>query len=58
MTKDPPADLTEFVWVWNSQAGQGTPPVHRRILRWLEARRQGGDHRLLLMAFRGCGKST
>lgn len=55
---DPPADLLEFVWVWNSQAGQGTPPVHRRVLRWLEGRRAAGDHRLLLMAFRGCGKST
>ncbi|MCI0752450.1 phage terminase large subunit [Teichococcus vastitatis] len=53
-----PADLTEFVWVWNSVAGQGMPGVHRRILRWLEERRGCGDGRLLLMAFRGCGKST
>lgn len=55
---DHPADLLEFVWVWNSQSGMTTPPVHRRILRWLEARREAGDNRLLLMAFRGCGKST
>jgi len=54
----PPADLTEFVWIWNNLAGQGTPAVHRRILRWLEARCEAGDRRLLLMAFRGCGKST
>ncbi|ONG55712.1 hypothetical protein BKE38_08575 [Pseudoroseomonas deserti] len=53
-----PVELSEFVWIWNSEAGQGTPAVHRRILRWLEARRAGGDTRLLLMAFRGCGKST
>ncbi|MFC7552795.1 phage terminase large subunit [Pseudoroseomonas wenyumeiae] len=56
--EEPPADLLEFVWVWNTQLGQGTPAVHRRILRWLDARRGAGDGRLLLMAFRGCGKST
>ncbi|EHM03337.1 hypothetical protein HMPREF9946_00299 [Acetobacteraceae bacterium AT-5844] len=55
---EPPADLLEFVWVWNTQLRQGTPPVHRRILRWLDTRRAEGDERLLLMAFRGCGKST
>jgi len=54
----PPADLSEFAWIWNNEAGQGTPAVHRRILRWLEERRGAGDGRLLLMAFRGCGKST
>jgi hypothetical protein len=32
--------------------------VHRRIARWLEARQAAGESRLLLMAFRGCGKST
>ncbi|WBV43719.1 phage terminase large subunit [Pseudoroseomonas cervicalis] len=58
MATEAPADLTEFVWIWNDAAGLSTPPVHRRILRWLEARRMGGDTRLLLMAFRGCGKST
>ncbi|KAA2214361.1 phage terminase large subunit [Teichococcus oryzae] len=55
---DLPADLAEFAWVWNSVAGQGTPVVHRRILRWLQQCRDRGDGRLLLMAFRGCGKST
>lgn len=53
-----PPDLLEFVWVWNTQLGQRTPPVHRRILRWLDARKREEDGRLLLMAFRGCGKST
>lgn len=51
-----PADLLEFVWLWNRLQGQGTPRVHRRILAWLEAERP--RRRLLLMAFRGCGKST
>jgi hypothetical protein len=53
-----PADLLEFVWVWNRLAGLSTPPVHRRILRWIAAREEAGDRRLLLMAFRGLGKST
>ncbi len=51
-------DFLEFAWVWNAAQGQGTPAVHRRIARWLQARRANGDRRLLLMAFRGCGKST
>ena len=52
------ADFLEFAWVWNATQGLGTPPVHRRIVRWLQARWEAGDRRLLLMAFRGCGKST
>ncbi|MBX6744771.1 MAG: phage terminase large subunit, partial [Acetobacteraceae bacterium] len=58
MTTAAEADFLEFLWLWNMQQGQGTPPVHRRIARWLQARREAGDRRLLLMAFRGCGKST
>jgi len=53
-----PADLLEFIWVWNDIAGLGTPAAHRRMLRWLAARVAAGDRRLLLMAFRGSGKST
>ena len=56
MTQESPADLLEFVWVWNRHQHQATPQVHRRILRWIEAERP--TRRLLLMAFRGCGKST
>lgn len=56
MTTETPADLLEFVWIWNRLQGQSTPPVHRRILRWIE--RETPSRRLLLMAFRGCGKST
>ena len=51
-------DFLEFAWVWNAAQGLGTPAVHRRIARWLQARRDARDRRLLLMAFRGCGKST
>jgi hypothetical protein len=53
-----PADLLEFAWIWNRLANLGTPGVHRRMLRWLADRGEAGDLRLLLMAFRGCGKST
>lgn len=55
---DRPADLLEFAWIWNHASGLGTPSVHRRVLRWLATRTTEGDRRLLLMAFRGCGKST
>ncbi|MDO9708688.1 phage terminase large subunit [Paracraurococcus lichenis] len=51
-------DFLEFVWIWNHLQNQATPAPHRRIARWLQARWEAGDHRLLLMAFRGCGKST
>jgi hypothetical protein len=52
-----PADLLEFTWIWNRLHGQDTPPVHRRILRWLQPA-SDAPRRQLLMAFRGCGKST
>ncbi|MCB4823274.1 phage terminase large subunit [Roseicella aerolata] len=51
-------DFLEFAWIWNHVQGQPTPAPHRRIARWLQGRWDAGDHRLLLMAFRGCGKST
>jgi hypothetical protein len=51
-------EFLEFLWSWNALVSQPTPPLHRRIARWLQARFDGGDRRLLLMAFRGCGKST
>jgi hypothetical protein len=53
-----PADLLEFAWLWNRRARLGTPALHRRVLRWLEDALASGDRRLLLMAFRGAGKST
>ncbi|MCA3302969.1 MAG: phage terminase large subunit, partial [Roseomonas sp.] len=56
MRNDP--DFQDFLWLWNQRSAQETPAIHRRIARWLMARRDAGDRRLLLMAFRGCGKST
>jgi hypothetical protein len=43
---------------WNRTQGQTTPAVHLRIAEWLQKRWIKGDKRLLLMAFRSCGKST
>jgi hypothetical protein len=58
MRTETEADFLEFAWIWNHVQGQPMPAPHRRIARWLQARWDGGDDRLLLMAFRGCGKST
>lgn len=58
MPEESQADFLEFVWIWNHQQNQATPGLHRRIARWLQAREAAGDRRLLLMAFRGSGKST
>ncbi len=52
------ADFLEFVWIWNQAQGLNTPGLHRRMGRWLQGRPAAGDKRLLLMAFRGSGKST
>jgi hypothetical protein len=52
------ADFLEFLWIWNQQQGLNTPGLHRRMARWLQQRRAAQEHRLLLMAFRGSGKST
>jgi hypothetical protein len=48
----------EFLWIWNTREGQDTPPLHLGIARWLQARETEAERRLLLMAFRGAGKST
>ena len=58
MTQTTTSEFLEFVWVWNEHQSLTTPAHHRRIATWLAQRRQAGDRRLLLMAFRGSGKST
>ncbi len=47
-----------FVVIWNQRQGQTTPDVHFRIAEWLENAWTHKKRRLLLMAFRACGKST
>ncbi|MCB1537981.1 MAG: phage terminase large subunit [Rhodospirillales bacterium] len=51
-------DFPLFLSIWNRAQGQTTPHVHFRIAHWLSHRDRAGDTRLLLMAFRSCGKST
>jgi hypothetical protein len=51
-------DFRIFIILWNNIQGQGTPRPHLRIASWLQGREAAGDRRLLLMAFRSCGKST
>lgn len=51
-------DFHVFLVLWNRTQGQGTPDIHLRMADWLQACWLGGDRRLLLMAFRACGKST
>ncbi len=59
MRRPPPeSGFAEFVWIWARRNRQTMPEVHLRIARWLRDRMEAGDTRLLLMAFRGCGKST
>ncbi|MEI6559989.1 MAG: phage terminase large subunit [Rhodospirillaceae bacterium] len=48
----------DFVWLWARQQGQTMPLLHDTMARWLAARWEAGDRQLLLMAFRGSGKST
>lgn len=52
------AGFAEFVDAWNGAQDLTTPELHLEICRWLEARLAAGDRELLLMAFRGGGKST
>jgi len=53
-----PLTFPEFALLWQRWQGQATPTVHRRIILWLAARLAEGEQRLLLLAFRNCGKST
>ncbi len=52
------ADFKLFLTIWNQQQKQTTPDVHYFIAGWLEEAWRVQDQRLLLMAFRSCGKST
>lgn len=51
-------DFRLFLVLWNRMQGQSTPSVHLRMAVWLQECWHSGDRRLLLMAFRACGKST
>ncbi len=52
------ADFKLFAVLWNQQQGRETPILHLKMADWLEHAWEGGDKRLLLMAFRSAGKSS
>lgn len=56
MTRKISFDL--FLSVWNIEQSLATPCVHLMIGRWLARMMRSAKKRLLLMAFRGIGKST
>lgn len=58
MTKPTQLRFPEFVWIWNRLNTNTTPAHHLRIARWLGHAWEQGETRLLLMCFRGAGKST
>ena len=47
-----------FVVIWNQMQGISTPKFHLEMAQWLEHAWDQKNMRLLLMAFRGAGKST
>jgi hypothetical protein len=47
-----------FVHEWNALQGLGTPRLHRNITAWLERCVRHGRRQLVLMVFRGAGKSS
>lgn len=47
-----------FLVMWNRQQGRATPALHLKMARWLEAGQGAENAMMLLMAFRGAGKST
>ncbi|PWC34184.1 phage terminase large subunit [Azospirillum sp. TSO35-2] len=58
MTGDGDESFHAFVQDWNAMVELKTPGHHARMARWLEANVGGSNRRMLLMAFRGSGKST
>lgn len=54
----PPHSFPVFTALWNESQRLHTPRPHRIIAAWLGRQWESVHLRLLLMAFRGCGKST
>lgn len=54
----PDSSFAKFLMVWNKTQNQTTPDIHLKIAIWLTKKWNHGDRRLVLMAFRNCGKST
>lgn len=47
-----------FLKLWNEEQKYTTPSIHYNIVEWLETSWNTGQKRLVLLAFRACGKST
>ncbi len=58
MTEQSLINFSLFVAWWNRVQHQSTPSHHFDIAQWIQNRLDQGDQNLLLLAFRGCGKST
>lgn len=58
MTEGEDTSFPAFIRGWNAMVELKTPAHHDRMARWLEACMAGPNRRMLLMAFRGSGKST
>lgn len=54
----PPPAFIDFVRRWNDSLELKTPKHHADIADWLAGQVAQGGNKLLLMAFRGAGKST
>lgn len=51
-------DFPLFLAAWNASQRLTTPRIHMKIAKWLATSCKEPNPRLLLMAFRSCGKST
>lgn len=47
-----------FLGLWNTHQNITTPKIHLRIAAWLSQQSRTFKKRLVLLAFRGCGKSS
>ncbi|MEQ8667029.1 MAG: phage terminase large subunit [Rhodospirillales bacterium] len=52
------SSFATFIADWNTLQRLEMPALHAEIAEWLGERHRTGDRELLLMAFRGAGKST
>jgi len=53
-----PFDFLSFMAVWTEQQGQEVADIHVEMAEWLDRSWVAGERDLLLLAFRGSGKST
>ncbi len=54
----PSVKFKTFIYLWNQMQDRTIPDIHLEMAGWLEECWNEGERRMLLMAFRGAGKST